>query len=120
MASLVALAMVMASGTGRAGRVQPRGKLPQRVSVQIYDIHPPSLAPPRPVNDIDLGRYAAKWRSAALLTVTFGHVRDGIGTVRPPAHDPLLVPATSTARTTTGCAEAVRHVHSSTEKPLSA
>ena len=69
---------------GRAGRVQPRGELPQRVSIQVCGIHPPSLAPPRPVNDIDLGGYAAKRRSAALLTVTFGHVRDGIGTVRPP------------------------------------
>ena len=31
---------------GRAGRVQPRGELTQRVSVQVCDIHPPSLAPP--------------------------------------------------------------------------
>ena len=52
MASLVALAMVMASGTGRAGRVQPRGELTQRVSVQVYDIHLPSLAPTRPMSDI--------------------------------------------------------------------
>ena len=48
MASLVALAMVMASGigcpTGRAGCVQPRGELTQRISVQVCDSHPPSRA----------------------------------------------------------------------------
>ena len=32
---------------GRASRVQPRGELTQRVGVQVCDIHPPSLAPPR-------------------------------------------------------------------------
>ncbi len=32
---------------GRAGRVQPRGELTQRVGVQVGGIHPPSLAPPR-------------------------------------------------------------------------
>ena len=63
-----------------ASKRQPGGELPQRVSVQVYGIHPPILAPPRPVSDIDLARYAAKQRSAALSTVTVGHVRDGIGT----------------------------------------
>jgi hypothetical protein len=103
------------------GRVQPRGELTQRVSIQVYDIHPPSLAPPRPVSDIDLGRYAATQRSAALSTDTFGHVRDGIGTVRPPDSRSAARPRNiNSRRTTTGCAEAFRHVHSSTEEPLSA
>ena len=91
--------MVMASGIGAPAARAASSHVDScrtGVSVQVYGIQPPSLAPPRPVSDIDLGRYAAKQRSAALLTVTFGHVRDGIGTVRPPDSRSAALPCFGT------------------------
>jgi hypothetical protein len=52
-----------------AGRVQPRGELTQRVGVQVCDIHPPSLAPPRTVSDIGYGPDRDAARADALIFV---------------------------------------------------
>ena len=52
-----------------AGCVQPRGELTQRVGVQVCDIHPPSLAPPRTVSDIGYGPDRDAARADALIFV---------------------------------------------------